>query len=102
MADNDALVLEDANDAAFALAKAYRKALNTNDLDAMTSLKPQVDAAFEAYSNARLKLLQEGVVATDTDVAAMRRIKGDIDQAASTQQLLAGAAQLIGLLGKFI
>lgn len=102
MADNDALVLEDANDAAFTLAKAYRKALNNNDLDAMVSLKPQVDAAFEAYSNARLKLLEEGVIATDADVAAMRRIKGDIDQAAGTQQLLAGAAQLIGLLGKFI
>lgn len=102
MADNDALVLEDANDAAFMLAKAYRKALNNNDLDAMASLKPQVDAAFDAYSNARLRLLQEGVLATDADVAAMRRIKGDIDQAANTQQLLAGAVQLIGLLGKFV
>lgn len=101
MADNDTLMLQDAGDAAFTLDKAYRQALNNNDLDTMTSLKPQVDAAFDAYGRARLNLLAAGVLATDADVAAMHAVKGDIDQAANTQQLLAGAAQLIGLLGKF-
>lgn len=101
MADNDTLLLEDAGDAAFTLDKAYRRALNDSDLDAMTQLKPQVDAAADAYSKARLNLLAAGVLATDDDVAAMRKIKGEVDQAANTQQLIAGAVQLIGLLGRF-
>ena len=83
------------------LRALYQK-FNDNDLDAMVSLKPQVDAAFDVYSRARLALLAAGMVATDADVAAMHAIKGDIEQAADTQELLAGAAQLIGLLGRFV
>lgn len=102
MPDTDLLVLEDAADAAFALDKAYRKAVLASDLDRMVELKPQVDAAYEAYGAARLKLLEEGVAATDADLAEMRRIKGTIDQAAATQQLVEGAIALVGFLRKFV
>jgi len=48
-------------------------------------LKPKVDEAYDKYSKARLKLMEEGVLATDTDVVEMRRIRAEIDQAATTQ-----------------
>ena len=101
MADNDLTVLEDAMNAAFALDKTYRLAVRNNDLDAMLDLKPQVDAAFERYSMARLNLLKPGVLATDADVAEMRRVKAEIDRAAGTQQLIAGAIRLAAFLAKF-
>lgn len=102
MADNDMMVLEDAQDALFTLTKAYRKAMNDNNLNDMATLKPQVDAASDAYSDARLKLLEAGVLATADDMAEMRRVKGEIDAAANTQQIIQGAIQLVGLLRKFI
>ena len=63
MTDNDEIVLEDAKEAAFALDKAYRRAVLNADLDMMMELKPQVDRAYDRYSQARLKLLTEGVIA---------------------------------------
>lgn len=102
MADNDMMVLEDAQDAVFRLSKAYKKALDDADLDAMTALKPKLDDAVDTLSGAREKLVAAGVVASDRDVADMRRIKGEIDQAASTQQLVEGAVQLVGVLRRFL
>lgn len=101
MADNDEIVLEDAKEAAFELDKAYRRALLRADLDAMTQLKPKVDEAYDLYSQARLNLLKEGVVATDGDVAEMRRIRAEIDQAAETQSLIEGAIRFIVFIAKF-
>jgi len=83
MADNDEIVLENAKEAAFSLDKAYRRAMLDADLDRMSELKPRVDDAYDQYSRARLNLLKEGVLATDNDVADMRRIRADIDQAAT-------------------
>ncbi len=67
----------------------------------MKALKPQVDDAYERYSRARLNLLKEGVLATDEDVAEMRRIRAEIDQAATTQALVSGAIKLGLLLAKY-
>jgi len=102
MADNDAIVLEDARDAAFILDKAYRRAVRERDLNKMRDIKPHVDDAYDKVSQARLKLLEQGVLATDEDVADMRRIKAEIDEAASTQQLIQGAIKLVGLIAKFV
>ena len=102
MADNDEIVLEDAKEAAFALDKAYRRAILNADLDTMMKLKPQVDAAYDRYSQARLNLLQEGVLATDEDVAEMRRLRAEIDQAATTQTLIEGAIRFAAFIAKFV
>lgn len=100
--DNDAIVLEDAKDAAFRLDVAYRKAIYRNDTDAILELKLQVDAAYDRYSLARLKLLEEGMIATDQDVIEMRRLKAEIDAAADTQALVEGAIRFAGFLAKFV
>jgi len=101
VADNDEIVLEDASEAAFILDKAYRRAVLKADLDALTELKPKVDAAYDRVSQARLNLLKDGVLATDDDVGEMRRIRAEIDQAATTQTLIEGAIKLAIFIAKF-
>ncbi|MBI4524789.1 MAG: hypothetical protein HY695_13380 [Deltaproteobacteria bacterium] len=101
MLDNDEIVLEDAKEAAFALDKAYRRAIQEADLARMTALKPQVDNAYDRYSTARLNLLKQGILATDEDVAEMHRIRAEIDQAATTQALVSGAIKLALFLAKY-
>ena len=102
MADNDEIVLEDAKEAAFSLDKAYRRAMLDADLDRMTELKPRVEDAFDGYSQARLNLLLEGVLANDEDITQMRQIRADIDQAATTQALVEGAIKFVGFIAKFV
>ena len=101
MTDNDEIVLEDAKEAAFALDKAYRRAVSEANLDRMTELKPQVDKAYDKYSLARLKLLEQGVLANDADVSKMRRIRAEIDQAATTQAMVQGAIKFAAFIAKF-
>ncbi len=102
MADNDQIVLEDAKETAFALDKAYRRAIYKGDLDTAMELKPKVDRAYDQYSQARLNLLQEGVLATDADILEMRRIRGEIDQAATTQALIDGAVRFAAFIARFV
>jgi hypothetical protein len=101
MIDNDEIILENAKESVFTLDKAYRRAVNNGNLDEMIQLKPKLDEAFNLYSIARLNLLMEGTLANDQDVAAMRRIRAAIDQAAAIESLIAGAVKLIGFIAKF-
>ena len=101
MADTDLDVLEEAKDAAFALDKAYRRAVREGDMDTAMELRPKVNDAYTVLSRARMKLLEAGVLTTDEDVAEMRRIKSEIDEAADTQQTIEGAVRIIGFLMKF-
>jgi hypothetical protein len=101
MPDNDLIILEDAKEAAFALDKAYRRALLNADLDTMTELKPKVDEAYDRYSSARLRLISQGTVATEQDVAELRRIRAEIEQAATTQSLILGAIEFAAFLARF-
>ena len=101
MADNDEMVLEDTKEAAFTLDKAYRRAVTNCDLDRIEQLKPKTDEAYDRYSRARLRVLEEGVMATDEDVAAMHRIRAEIDQAATTQALVLGAIRFAVFISKF-
>ena len=102
MADNDVIVLEDARDAVFTLEKAYRKAVNNDDLDTMDEIEPKLSEAEDKLAQARLNLLQAGQLTSDEDVAEMRRIRAEIDQAADTQQLIAGAVKLVAMVAKFV
>jgi ATP/maltotriose-dependent transcriptional regulator MalT len=102
MADNDLILLEDARDAVFALEKAYRKAVINDDLDAMMEIEEPLAEAENNLSQARLKLLQAGQLTSNADVAEMRRICGEMDQAADTQQLIEGAAKLVAMVARFI
>ena len=102
MVDNDLTILDEAKDAAFAFDKAYRRALLNRDLDMAMELRPKVNEVYTALSSARMQLLDEGVLATGDDVAEMRRIKSEIDNAADRQRMITGAVKIVGFLGKFV
>ena len=98
MADNDSKVLKAAANAVTEIDMRYRAA----SIDDKEDLKPKRDAAYDAYSLARLKLLEDGILATDADVALLDEIRLEIEEAAQTQALLIGAGRLIVALAKFV
>jgi hypothetical protein len=102
MPDNDEMVLEDAGAVVFTLEKALRRAVRNGDPGALRAIKPQHKKALQGLARARMKLIEGEQIATDADVAEMRRIKGEIDQAADSQQLVEGAIKFAGFIAKFV
>ena len=99
--DPDLTVLKDAGDAAFTLGVQAKVAMKLNKPDAY-ALKAQSDKAHNAYSLARLTLLEPETSSSTGDVAAMQAIKQQIDAAATVQTQIQGAVSLIGFLAKFV
>jgi len=98
--DNDLTVLEDAKDTAFLLDKAYRRAVRAGKNRLAARLWPAVNRAYDGVALARLNLLQAGVLTTDDDVAEMRRLKAEIDQAAKTEDMLRSVLKFVTFLAK--
>lgn len=94
--DTDLQTLEAAAAAVTEIDRRYRLA-NIND---QIKLKQKRDEAFAAYSLARLKLLEAGMVTTPADVTEMQRLKSEIDRAAVTQALIIAAARVVVFLAK--
>ncbi len=92
--DNDAIVLEDLAATIVRIDIHYRRA----DFNDKVNLKPERDRAFNAYTQARLKLLEEGVVCTAADIEKMKSIRQAIVQAKTTQSLITGIGRLVGFL----
>ncbi len=61
-----------------------------------TPIRPALEELLNDFSNFQIKLLKEGPITTDADVAAMAKIKLEIDAAANKQQLLTAIAKTIG------
>lgn len=55
---------------------------------------------FEAESLAVIERITEGVIATDEDVTEVRRIRAEVDQAATTQTLIEGAIRVVAFIAK--
>ncbi len=64
-------------------------------------LRPQIEQAARGVLNARLLLLAPGTIASANDVRDANQIQSEIDQAASTQELILGVAKLISILARF-
>ena len=95
--DNDALTLKEAGAAVQEIDLRYR-GLNIDD---KADLKPERDATFNAYSTARRKLLEEGVITSDDDVKNMKALREEVEKAAETQQLVVVAGRVAVFLAKF-
>lgn len=64
-------------------------------------LRPQIEQAAHGVLEARLLLLAPGTIGADADVQEANRIRKQVEEAASTQELILGAARLIAFLAKF-
>lgn len=94
--DTDMQTLAAAAAAVTEIDRRYRLA-SIND---QIQLKQKRDEAFAAYSLARLKLLEAGMITTAADVTEMRRLKAEIDRAAVRQALIIAAARVVVFLAK--
>ena len=92
--DNDALVLQDAAATLVAIDIQYK----LSDFNTKKQLKKHRDKAFNVYSMARLELLTDEVICTDTDVQEMKKIRQEVEQAAKTQTLIDGILRLVTFL----
>ncbi|HKW28628.1 MAG TPA: hypothetical protein VJT54_04785 [Verrucomicrobiae bacterium] len=81
--DNDATMLEQMGTALTNLQIKYRA---SNLADRM-ALRPDLDKLLQQYTDYQARLLNEGIVTTDDDLAAMAQIKTDIDKAAQKEEL---------------
>jgi len=97
LADDDLAMVQAAEAALDSLYEQYFGAIAKDQL----LLKPQIEQAAHGVLKARLLLLAPGTIASAGDVREANRIKAEIDQAASTQELVLGAAKLISLLARF-
>jgi len=64
-------------------------------------LKPRIEEAARSVLNARLKLLEPRTISEAGDVAEVNRIKDEITQASSSQQLIVDISKLLNLLRRF-
>lgn len=97
LADEDAALLEAAEATLDSLYERYFAASARDQL----LLKPQIEQAAHGVLRARLLLLAPGTIAAAADVREANRIRGEVEQAAATQELILGVARLIALLAKF-
>lgn len=94
--DTDLQIFETAAATVTEIDRRYRLA-NIND---QIKLKPKRDEAFSAFSLARLRLLEAGVITTAQDLAEMRALKAAVDKAAVIQDLVIAAARVVVFLAK--
>jgi len=63
-------------------------------------LRPQVEKLVDDYNGYQLRLLDDGLVATDADLAEMEELKKAIDSAAHKQELLEATASVAAFIAK--
>jgi hypothetical protein len=67
-------------------------------LSARVKLKPKLEQLLQDYTDYQLRLIDEGIVTTDEDLAEMEKLKMAIDKAARTQQLAVAIAKTIAFI----
>jgi hypothetical protein len=95
---NNQAYADEAKAAAEEIDLRYQEATAAEQLE----LKSKRDQALEKYAAAEQAILDAGTTITDEDLAEMRRIKKEIDDAASTQRLMLAAAKLVTKLASFV
>ena len=95
--DRDLAVLEEAAAAVMLIDRKYRRAEFSEQLE----MEQSRDDAFNAYVDARLNLLKQGLLASAQDVRKMREIRQEIARARQTQSIVAGAIKLVAFLARF-
>jgi len=74
-------------------------AFQSADINQAAALQPQVDKARNLVEKLEAQQLKDGVVITDADVAKMKELRNQINDAAMLQQ---GLTKLISILVSFV
>lgn len=92
--DNDAKMLEEMGQAVVAMQLKYRAA----PLRDRMTLKPTLEELLADYARYQVKLLKEGTISTDADVAEAASIRAEIEKAAKTEALLKAVARTVAFV----
>ena len=92
--DKGAIMLERMGTALTTLQIKYR----ASHLPDRVKLKPKLEKLLQDYTSYQLRLIDEGIITTDADLAEMAKLKLAIDKAARTQQLAAAIAKTIAFI----
>ena len=92
--DKDAQMLDGMGSALVELQVKYRNA----SLPERMRLRASLEEILEDYAKYQIRLLKEGVITTDEDLAEMQEIQTEIDKAADEQKLLAAIAKTIAFV----
>lgn len=96
--DNDAAMFDAMGSALIDLQLKYRAA---SVADRML-MRPTLEQLTNDYAKYQLRLLNEGVITTDADLAEMDTIKAAIDQAADRQELIAALGRTVAFVAKHV
>ncbi len=94
--DKDTEMLQNMGNAVVALQIKYR----SSSFSEQVGIRPKLDEMLTKYANYQIKLLDNGIITTDTDLEEMAEIQREIDQAAQTQQLVQAIAKTIVFVAK--
>lgn len=61
-------------------------------------LRPQLMELMQNFAAYQTKLLKDGVITTDEDLASMREIRSEIDEAANKQSMLIAIARTVAFI----
>lgn len=92
--DTDAEMLVSMGSAVIELQRKFRQ----STLEERMTIRPALEEMLEDYTEYELKLLKEGVITTDSDLAEFDTIRREIDEAAGKQAILLGIARVIGFV----
>jgi hypothetical protein len=87
--DNDATLLDQMGTSLTSLQIKYR----ASSLADRMELKPDLDKLLQQHIDYQARLLDEGIITTDADLAAMAQIKAGIDSAAQKEELIEAIAK---------
>ena len=97
MKDSDTLAICEASKAVLEIDVQYRLLDNPDDRE---DPEPARDAAFDAYSRARLNLLKTGVITTEEDLVKMKNLRIKVEEAADVQDLIVAGVRVASFLAK--
>lgn len=92
--DNDAEMLEQLGTALTNLQIKYR----ASSLADRIALRPDLDELLKLYTDYQSKLLDEGIMTRNDDLAEMQKIQEAIDDAAEEQELAAAIAKTVAFI----
>jgi recombinational DNA repair protein RecT len=92
--DRDTQMLQEMGNAVIALQMKFR---NSPLADRM-AIKPALEELLSDYANYQIRLLKEGIITSEQDLAEMADIRQEIEQAAEKEALLKAIGKTIAFV----
>ena len=92
--DRDTQMLQEMGNAVIALQMKFR---NSPLADRM-AIKPALEELLSDYADYQIRLLKEGIITSEQDLAEMADIRQEIDQAAKKEALLKAIGKTIAFV----